>query len=59
MIDEALLQILACPNCESRPPLLEAGDFLECSACRRRYPIVDGIPDLLPESAIKPEASHA
>ncbi len=33
---------LACPQCES--PLLELGEELLCSACQRRWPIINGIP---------------
>lgn len=55
MIDERLLEILACPCCESRPPLRLDSDFLVCDQCHRRYPIVDGIPHLLPEEAVEPE----
>ncbi len=51
MIDPALLAILACPNCESRPPLREEGDWLICDACESVYPVVEGIPHLLPEDA--------
>lgn len=55
MIDPELLAILACPVCEERPPLREEGDFLVCTVCGRKYPVVDGIPHLLPEEAMKPE----
>jgi uncharacterized protein YbaR (Trm112 family) len=51
MIDPALLEILACPNCEERPPLRLQGEFLVCDVCRSAYPIEDGIPHLLPEDA--------
>ena len=43
------LHLLACPVC--RGPLVLAADHILCSACSRRYPIVDGIPVLLPERA--------
>ena len=56
MIDPGLLEILACPLCEDRPPLREEGDFLVCTVCGSRFPVVDGVPHLLPESAVKPEA---
>lgn len=48
-----LIDLLACPVCEDRPGLKHDGDFLNCSVCGRRYPIVDGIPHLLPESAVE------
>jgi len=53
--DRELLDILVCPRC--RQPLRLAteqgtpGERLACDACRVDYPIVDGIADLLPESA--------
>lgn len=49
-MDEALLAILACPRCDERPPLRRDGDRLVCDVCRHAYPIVDGIPHLLPEN---------
>ena len=52
MIDAALLEILACPNCESRPQLRLDTERLVCDICNCYYPIEDGIPYLLPESAI-------
>ena len=49
MIDQELLDILACPACKT-PVHLEA-DFIVCSACGRRYPIRDGIPVMLIDEA--------
>ncbi len=54
MIPQELLSVLGCPVCETRPPLREEGEALVCTECGRRYPVVDGIPDLLPESATLP-----
>ena len=54
MIDKQFLALLACPNCDSRPPLEQKGDELVCTVCGRKYPIMNGIPQLLPESAIEP-----
>ncbi len=39
-----LLRVLACPGCGG--PLLATGAVLCCSACRRSFPVPDGIPDL-------------
>jgi uncharacterized protein len=55
MIDQQLLDLLACPACDDRPPLRQEADMLVCDRCRRRYPINDGIPEVLVESAILPE----
>jgi len=46
-----LLEKLACPACAHRPPLRLQGDYLVCDACRRAYPIREGIPVLLVEKA--------
>lgn len=50
-IDPKLLEILACPDDDNRPPLRLAGQTLVCDQCGRVYPIQDGIPILLPEEA--------
>jgi uncharacterized protein YbaR (Trm112 family) len=55
VIDPKLVEILACPACDSRPPLRLAGETLVCDVCRRVYMIRDGIPILLPEEAILPD----
>jgi len=49
--DRELLAILACPRCRHALRLLPEGTELACDSCRLLYPIVDGIADLLPESA--------
>lgn len=54
MIDPKLLDILACPRCEPRPPLELYGSILVCTVCRHGYRIVNGIPHLLAEEAIEP-----
>lgn len=55
MISKELLEVLACPACDDRPPLAEEGEFLVCTKCGRKYPVVDDIPHLLVEEAIEPE----
>ena len=49
MIDPGMLALLACPVCETRPPLKEdaAKSQLVCTACGRTYPVRDGIPIML------------
>ncbi len=44
--------LLACPAC--RAGLVESVTELTCRKCGRRYPIEDGIPQLLLEDAISP-----
>ncbi|MEI8357842.1 MAG: hypothetical protein RL698_2822 [Pseudomonadota bacterium] len=51
-----LLEILRCPKCrrEGREGTLvqaPAGDSLECPACRLRYAVTEGIPDMIIEEA--------
>jgi len=49
MIDQKLLDILACPLCKT--PVKQEGDRLVCTQCGRRYPVRDGIPVMLMEDA--------
>jgi uncharacterized protein len=52
-----ILDILACPVSECRKPLKLTSDegSLECTSCRRIYPIRDGIPILLIDEARVPQ----
>jgi uncharacterized protein len=52
MIDQKLLDMLACPACDDRPPVRLQDEWLICDKCNRMYPIRDGIPDMLVESAV-------
>lgn len=54
-MDEKLLEILACPRCDERPPVELRGERLVCTKCGYGYPIIDGIPHMLPEDGISPE----
>ena len=47
--DEAVAGMLACPACHG--DLRVQSEKLVCGGCGRRYPIVDGIPVLIPERA--------
>ena len=49
-IDPELLELLACPS-DDHAPLTETDGELVCSSCRSRFPIEDGIPVLLLDSA--------
>ena len=53
-MDAELLEILACPFCRSEVRL-ERDSWLVCQnqECRRKYPIVEGIPVLLIEEGDK------
>jgi uncharacterized protein YbaR (Trm112 family) len=41
-----LLQVLRCPVCKNT--LIQNPDVLQCSRCHTNYPIMDGIPNLIP-----------
>ena len=61
--DDPLLRILACPLDKGPLRLLAAddedGEALYNPRLRRRYPVVDGIPQLLPSSGEEvPEEEH-
>tara|TARA_B100000686_G_scaffold353039_1_gene457050 strand:- start:1040 stop:1219 length:180 start_codon:yes stop_codon:yes gene_type:complete len=49
-----LLEIIVCPTCKGSLVLTEPkqGDIIEgtlhCKACDERFPIKDGIPNLIP-----------
>lgn len=58
MISPELLEILACPRCDSRPPLAIDGERLVCTLCRWRYRVEDGVPNLIAEEAEPPEGEN-
>ena len=56
VVAPVLVEKLACPACEERPPVTEIpGPFLQCTRCGRRYPVDDGIPVMLIEEAVLTE----
>jgi len=50
-MDNALLEILACPVCKGRLSYNKSAQELLCGACRLAYPIKDDIPVMLSEEA--------
>ncbi|WP_128436513.1 Trm112 family protein [Streptomyces cyaneus] len=48
--DDPLLRILVCPLDKGPLVLDEPGSALYNPRLRRRYPVIDGIPQLLPDS---------
>ena len=50
-VSEELKKIVVCPKCKT--PLLynEQKDAFDCAKCRVRYPIEDGIANLLIDAA--------
>jgi uncharacterized protein YbaR (Trm112 family) len=51
-MDDQFLELLANPNDPERSPLVRKVDYLVCSKTGVGFPIVDGIPQLLPENEI-------
>lgn len=47
MINPELRALLVCPV--DHEPLEDGEDVLICTQCGRRYSIVDGIPDMVPD----------
>lgn len=57
--DDPILKILACPLDKGPLALLLPEDVLYNPRLRRRYPIVDGVPQLLPSSGERvPDEEH-
>ncbi|GAB4290122.1 MAG: Trm112 family protein [Methylophaga sp.] len=50
-MDNALLEILACPACKSSLHYNKSRQELICRHCRLAYPIRDDIPVMLTEEA--------
>jgi uncharacterized protein YbaR (Trm112 family) len=50
MLPLEFLQILACPTCKGELAKKDNGSCLRCNVCGIEYPIVDGIPVLLPQT---------
>lgn len=51
MVNQELLDILACPQCKGPVLLNEAGDGLVCNTCHLLYEIRDDIPVMLVDEA--------
>ncbi len=49
MLDEDILEILACPACKADVELKD--NKIVCVQCKRRYPVKDGIPIMLVDEA--------
>ena len=51
MIDNKLLAILVCPLCKAKLETDKSNNELICNKCKLAYPIDDGIPVMLIDSA--------
>ena len=59
IISKQLLEILVCPECRTEVDLIQESPEkpgLKCRQCDRVYPIEDGIPIMLVDGALQPEA---
>lgn len=53
---ERILDILACPKCKGE--LKQKGDFLVCRKCSLAFPVLEDVPDMLPDDAWKLEKAE-
>ncbi len=54
-LSQELLALLVCPKCRGDLRYDRDAERLICEACALRYPVVDGVPVMLPEEAEKIE----
>jgi hypothetical protein len=54
MIDDKLIDILACPSCRGDVEYHEKKERILCLECGLRYPVRDGIPIMLIDEAEEP-----
>ena len=54
-VSQKLLNILVCPLCKAKlkSQSQEGKNFLVCNSCKLKFPIEDGIPQLLENQAEK------
>jgi uncharacterized protein len=50
--DTRQLEQFACPVCRGALQLEDGGRTILCADCRRVYPLLDGIPVLIPDRAV-------
>ncbi len=53
-LDQALLDILICPDCHGDVEYKERRHLIICQQCGLQYPVRDGIPVMLVEEATRP-----
>ncbi len=52
-VAKQLLDILVCPACKQPVKMTEKQDGLRCANCKCVYPIVDDIPVMLADKALR------
>ena len=50
-MDPRVRALLVCPLCGGE--LVDREDGLVCAPCRRLWPVIDGVPRMVPEEAVK------
>ncbi len=55
LVPADLLEIMQCPSCGGTLQQVAEPPALECTSCRLRYPVEDGIPVMLIEEATRPD----
>ncbi len=45
VVSDELLDMLSCPECDGK--FLDKDKFLVCRECKRKFPVEDGVPNLL------------
>ena len=48
VLNSKVLEQLACPICFGRLNRNDSDPLIQCTECGRTYPVVDGIPILIP-----------
>ena len=51
MLSSQLVHMLACPICKGELTQCKEGSSLQCKPCCKSYPVVEGVPVLLPYRA--------
>lgn len=49
MVSKELMDVLACPICKGDIEL--KGKFIVCRKCKKAFPVLDDVPDMLIEDA--------
>jgi len=57
-LDQALLDILVCPECKTPVTVVRDGAGLQCGTCHRIYPVKDNIPVMLIDEAEAPASGR-
>ncbi|MDJ0961586.1 MAG: Trm112 family protein [Acidimicrobiia bacterium] len=59
LLPDGLLEIMQCPRCGGLLVEDVAASQLHCIDCGTRYPVEDGIPNMLDDAAIDPDPDRS